>query len=236
MFTGPFSESIIKRAREKGLVEIELINFRDFATDKHKTVDDTPYGGGPGMLIKVDVIDRAIIHTQRLSSHAYEDSLQSRTSKRQSLHPPKDCLCLKRKTVLLAPAGQKFDQKKAYEYSKLDELILICGHYEGFDQRIHDHLVDEEISIGNYVLSGGELPAMVIADSIIRLLPGAIRPESLESETFNALSTDNRRLTTDDYDYHQYTRPAEYKGWKVPEELLSGNHAEIKKWREGQAR
>lgn len=214
MFVGPLSESIIKRAQVKGIVEIEIVNFRDFATDKHKTVDDTPYGGGPGMLIKCDVIDSALEH------------LKSKNSKLKSF------------TVLTAPSGIKYDQKKAYEYSKLDHLIIIAGHYEGFDQRIHDHLVDEEISIGDYVLSGGELPAMVIVDSIVRLIPGAIRAESLDSETFGKPDNfENSKLKIENLsEYEQYTRPAEYKGWKVPEELLSGNHAEIQKWREKRQR
>lgn len=246
MFVGPFSESIIKRAKEKGLVDIGLIDFRNFATNKHKTVDDTPYGGGPGMLIKCDVIDRALTHVRRQSSSYSENCLQDASiPKRQSLQSKKDCLyCPTTKVVLTAPSGTKFDQKKAYEYSKLDHLIIIAGHYEGFDQRIHDHLVDEEISIGDYVLSGGELPAMVIVDSIVRLLPGAIRPESLNSETFGkpdgiencpegVLSQSKEKLKIENSgEYQQYTRPAEYKGWKVPNVLISGNHAEIKKWRE----
>ena len=253
MFAGPLSESIIKRAKEKGLIDINLVNFRDFATDRHHTVDDTPYGGGPGMLIKIDVIDTALQAVRRQSSSCSENCLQGAAKpKRQSLQDKKDCLCppRKSKTVLLTPGGVKFDQKKAYEYSELDELILIAGHYEGFDQRIHDHLVDEELSIGDFVLTGGELPAMMVIDAVTRLLPGAIRAESLESETHNSIchperSEGSHYLQEDSsppkanqndvsVDFPQYTRPAEYNGWKVPDVLVSGNHAEIKKWRERQ--
>lgn len=201
MFTGPLSESILKRAQKNDLINIDLVNLRDFATDKHKTVDDTPYGGGAGMVIKVDIMDCAI------------SKLKTQISKTK-----------KTRTILLTPNGKKFDQNKAIELAKYDEIILIAGHYEGFDQRIHEHLVDEEISIGDYVLTGGELPAMVMIDAISRMIPGVINAESAANESF---------MNGNESDYPVYTRPVEYKGWKVPEVLQSGNHAEIEKWRNG---
>lgn len=213
MFNGPFQESIIKRAQAKGVVEIETINFRNFAEDKHKTVDDTPYGGGAGMVLKVDVIDRAIGATR--------DKGQETRDK------------LKEKVILLTPQGKRYDQKKARGLAKYDRLILICGHYEGFDDRIREHLVDEQISIGDYVLSGGEIPAMVLVDSVVRLLPGALgKDQSAEEESFSIIDEKGKQLL----EYPQYTKPAEYRGWKVPPILQSGNHAEIKKWRLSEAK
>ena len=238
MFNGPLSESIIKRACNNKLIDINLVQLRDYATNKHKTVDDTPYGGGAGMVLKVDVVDAAI------------DKVKSEKCKVKS----------KRRTILLTPTGEKFTQKKAIELSKCDNIILICGHYEGFDQRIHDYLVDEEISIGDYVLTGGELPAMVMIDAISRMVPGVIKEESAINESFmNSASfpviarseatkqskpnkvpmRQNRSGSRHEivgtnklsYDYPVYTRPIEYKGWKVPEVLQNGNHAEIEKWR-----
>jgi tRNA (guanine37-N1)-methyltransferase len=209
MFKGPFDESIIKRAQDKGLVEINIHNLRDWAKDKHKTVDDRPFGGGPGMILRVDVVDSALqkLKTQNLKLKTY--------------------------VVLLSAKGNKFDQKKAQDFSSLDHLILISGHYEGVDERVAEHLVDEEVSIGDYVLTGGELPAMVITDAVVRLLPGVLgNPQSLTEESFNP-ATDNRQFKADT-EYPQYTRPADYKGWTVPEVLLSGNHKEIEKWRQNE--
>jgi tRNA (guanine37-N1)-methyltransferase len=203
MFDGPLSESIIKRATEKGVAQIKLINFRDFADDKRGTVDDTPYGGGAGMVLKVDVIDRAI------------QSIVG--SKRDDYH-----------IVLMTPQGKRFTQEKAETLSQKKKLILICGHYEGFDERIREHLVDEEISLGDFVLSGGEIAAMAITDAIVRLLPGALgKDESTSEESFSLRDEEGNTLL----EYPQYTKPFEYKDWKVPEVLTSGNHAEIKKWR-----
>ena len=204
MFKGPFAESIVKRAQEKGLVEIKIHNLRDWATDKHKTVDDRPYGGGAGMVIRVDVVDRA---------------LRSLRNKAQTA---------KWRVILLTPRGKVFDQQRAQKLSKFEHLILIAGHYEGFDARVHKYLVDEKISIGNYVLTGGELPAMILVDSIVRLLPGVLgAEESVVDETH----------TKPGYiKYPVYTRPENFKGWKVPEVLLSGNHREIEKWRKKKAR
>lgn len=194
MFLGPFNESIVNRAREKELVKIDLHNLRDWATDKYKSVDDRPYGGGAGMVMRVDIIDAAIA------------SLKTKASK----------------VILLDAGGQKFTQAKAKSLAKAEHLIFICGHYEGVDHRVHDHLADEVISIGDYVLSGGELPTMVVIDTIVRLLPGALgNPESLTEESHNNESVE----------YPQYTRPEEYNGWKVPQVLLSGNHKHITDWR-----
>lgn len=198
MFTGPFDYSIVKRAQEKGLVKINIHNLRKWSTNNYKSVDDRPYGGGAGMVMRVDIIDNAI--------------KSIKAGERES----------KSKVILLDAGGKKFTQKKALQLSKDEHLILICGHYEGVDHRVHEHIADEVISIGDYVLSGGEIPAMVMVDTITRLLPGALGNEqSLAEESHN----------DGEIEYPQYTRPEEYNGWKVPEILLGGNHAEIKKWR-----
>lgn len=198
MFRGPFDESIIKRAQEKSLVEIKIHNLRNWSKDEHKTVDDRPYGGGLGMILKVDIMASAL------------NNLKT-----------KNC-----KIILLTPQGKTFNQTKAKELSELEHLILICGHYEGFDERIRKHLVDEEISIGDFVLTGGEIPAIVITDSIVRLIAGVLKsPEATEFESFSENLLE----------YPQFTRPEEFNGWKVPEILLSGNHAEIAKWRKNQS-
>ncbi len=205
MFEGVFSESIIKRAQEKGLVEIKVHNLRDWARDKRGTVDDKPYGGGVGMILRVDIIDQAL------------NKLKTENRKH--------------KTILLTPQGKVFNQKKAQELTKEKNLILICGHYEGVDERVREHLVDEEISIGDYVLTGGEIPAMVVVDSLVRLIPGVLeKEEAIENESFQ--SSVYGLQSTALLEHPQYTRPEEYKGWKVPEVLLSGNHKKIEEWRE----
>ncbi len=199
MFAGPFEESIIKRAQDKELVEIKIHDLRKWGLDERRTVDDRPYGGGVGMIIRVDVIDHA------LKDLNTEYKIQNT------------------KTVLLDATGKTFTQSKAREFSKCEHLILIAGHYEGVDHRIHEHLVDEVISVGDYVLTGGEIPAMVITDSVVRLIPGVLpKPEATEIESFSSEGK---------LEFPQYTRPEEYKSWKVPEVLLSGNHKEIEKWR-----
>jgi len=208
MFKGPLTESILKRAQEKEQINIELIQLRDFATDKHKMVDDTSYGGGAGMVLKVDVMEKAIEYVKKQIAK----SKSQISSKSQNT-----------KIILLTPSGELFNQKKAISLSKYDNIILIAGHYEGFDQRIHDFLVDEEVSIGQYVLTGGELPAMVMVDAISRMIPGVIKEESVESESF---------MNGSKSDFPVYTRPTDFKGNKVPEVLQSGNHSEIKKWRD----
>lgn len=186
------NESIIKRAIAKGIVEINVVDFREYSPLPNKQVDDTPYGGGAGMLLRCEPIFLCL------------DSIVS-----DDAH-----------VILLSPEGTTFKQSKAIEFSKYKHIILICGHYEGFDERIKTR-VDEIISIGDFVLTGGEIPACAISDAVIRLLPGVIRSESLDSESF----TDNL------LDYPQYTKPAEYRGLKVPDVLLSGHHENIKKYR-----
>ena len=205
MFRGPFDASIIKRAESKGLIEIKVHNLRDWGETERKNVDDRPYGGGVGMIMRVDIIDRAL---RDLKLKMKNEKL---------------------KIILLDATGERFTQKKAQELSKIDHLILIAGHYEGVDHRVHEHLVNEVISIGDYVLTGGEIPAMVLTDSIIRLLPGVLGKD--ES------SADESHKEPGYLEYPQYTRPEVYragfgKKWSVPKILLSGNHAEIKKWRE----
>ncbi len=198
MFNGILTESILKRAIEKEIITINLINFRDFSTNKHRTVDDTPYGGGQGMLLSVEPLYYALT-----SIDGYEDAYK----------------------ILLSPQGYKFDQDKANELKNFEHLILICGHYEGFDERIRKY-VDEEISIGDYVLTGGEVPAMVIIDSVSRLVSGVLgHKESYEEDSFQDGLLE----------YPQYTRPYEFLGEKVPDVLISGNHQEIDKWRKAES-
>lgn len=211
MFKGPFDESIIKRAQNKKLIEINIHNLRNWAEDNHKTVDDRPFGGGVGMILKVDVLDRAI---QAIKNQKSKNSVTNKNLK----------------IILLDAGGKTFTQKKALQLSKMDHLILISGHYEGVDYRVHKHIVDETISIGDYVLTGGELPAMVITDAIVRLIPKVLgKPDATALESFSSLKIENL------LEYPQYTRPENYKGWKVPKVLLSGNHKEIDKWRKNQS-
>jgi tRNA (guanine37-N1)-methyltransferase len=215
MFRGPFDESIIKRARDKGLIKINIHQLRDWATDKHKTVDDRPFGGGVGMVLKVEPVFKAL---QALNPN-FEFLISKKTPKS---NVPKI------KTLLLTPQGKRFDQEKARELSKLKHIILVCGRYEGFDERIREHLVDEEISIGDYVMTGGELPAMVVTETVARLVPGVLeKGEATAKESFS----DGNNI-----EYPQYTRPEDFNGWRVPEILLSGNHAQIEKWRVEESR
>ncbi len=192
MFTGFINESIIKRAINNNLVEINVHNIRDYSPFKNKQVDDYPFGGGPGMVLMCEPIFNAI-----------EDLKKENT-----------------KVIMLTPSGEVFNQKVATKLTKLEHIILLCGHYEGFDERIKT-IVDMEISIGDYILTGGEIPAMAITDTIVRLIPGVINNESLDSESFN----DNL------LDYPVYTRPEVFRGMRVPEVLLSGHHANIEKYR-----
>jgi tRNA (guanine37-N1)-methyltransferase len=198
MFAGPLDESIVKRAREAGLLELTLHNLRDYAHDRHRTVDDRPFGGGPGMLLKPEPLFEAV------------EKLARETTR----------------VVLLSPSGRPFSQAIARELAQLDDLLLISGHYEGFDERVREHLADDELSIGDYVLTNGALPAMVIVDAVTRLLPGALGDDT---------SSHEESFSHGLLEYPQYTRPADFQGMKVPEVLLSGNHAEIAKWRAEQA-
>ncbi len=193
----PLNESIIGRAKEKGLININLINIRDFSKNKHKKVDDTPYGGGAGMVMMPDVV-----------YDAYK-SLDSKDAK----------------VIYMSPQGQKLNQKKVVELSKEKHIILLCGHYEGIDQRVIDEIVDEEISIGDYVLTGGELPAMIVIDSVSRYIDGVLKDDSTKEESFSEGLLE----------YPQYTRPEIFNGKQVPEVLLSGHHENIDKWRREQS-
>jgi tRNA (guanine37-N1)-methyltransferase len=199
MFAGPLDESIIKRARDAGLLDLKIHNLRDYAHDRHKTVDDRPFGGGPGMLLKPEPIFEAV-----------ESLKRERT-----------------RVILISPSGRTFNQAIARELAQLDDLLMISGHYEGFDERVREQLADDELSIGDYVLTNGALPVMVIIDAVTRLLPGVLGDEeSAHEESFSHGLLE----------YPQYTRPATFRGMPVPEILLSGNHAEIAKWRDEQSR
>lgn len=213
-FDGPFSETIIKRAQEKKLVKIDIHNLRDYSLDKHHKVDDVPFGGGPGMVMSVEPFHNFLSKVSTLSDASARSA-----------------------RLLTSPKGRPFDQTFATKLSSYDHIVLLCGRYEGVDQRVSDYLVDEEVSIGNYILSGGELAAAVIVDTVTRLIPGVLgNPESLEIETFGTNNTKSSEVQRKVTEYPQYTRPAIFKNsqgeeWKVPEVLLNGNHAEIEKWR-----
>ncbi|MFU1792320.1 tRNA (guanosine(37)-N1)-methyltransferase TrmD [Paenibacillus azoreducens] len=201
MMDGVFHSSILGKAQEKGIVSLNAVNFREYSSSKHGTVDDTPYGGGGGMVLKPEPIFSAV------------EDLLSQTSAAP-------------RVILMCPQGETFTQQKAEELAAEEHLIFICGHYEGYDERIREHLVTDELSIGDYVLTGGELPAMVAIDSVVRLLPGVLGNET-------SAVTDS--FSTGMLEYPHYTRPAEFRGWKVPDILLSGHHANIELWRREQA-
>ncbi|MBV9306868.1 MAG: tRNA (guanosine(37)-N1)-methyltransferase TrmD [Acidobacteriaceae bacterium] len=204
-FVGPFQHGVIGRARSEGRMDIRVHNLRNWTYDRHQTVDDRPFGGGEGMLLKAQPLFEAV-----------EVILPARTPKQRA--------------VLLSAQGRLFNQKLAREMADLDDLLLICGRYEGVDERVADHLVDDEVSVGDFVLSGGELAAAMIVDSVGRLLPGVLGNEdSARNESF---SEENGGLL----DCPQYTRPADFRGWKVPEVLLGGNHEEIRRWRRAASR
>ena len=200
MFESPFGDSIIQRAREEGLLDLRVHDLRDYSLNKHRKVDDTPFGGGVGMVMNVEPIARVIAAIKKEVPET--------------------------RTILLSPGGRPFDQEKAWELSHLPSLTLICGRYEGIDERVRLHFVDEEISIGDYVLTGGEIPAMVLVEAISRLVPGVLGdPESVVEESF----TDGL------LEYPQYTRPRDYQGFKVPEILISGDHKKIRDWQKAEA-
>jgi len=228
MFSSPLSESIVKRAQDKDLVKINIHNLRDWSSDNYKSVDDRPFGGGPGMIMRVDIVDRAVTEIKK----NYFSSFVKRTDAKPSgdLKLTTNSLQPTTKVILLDTKGPFYTQQKAQALSKDEHLIFIAPHFEGIDHRVHEHIADEVISIGPYVLTGGELPTMVVIDSIVRLLPGAIKEDSLKDESYSIPAT-NYQLPTTNLEAPQYTRPAEYKGWKVPEVLLSGNHKEIERWR-----
>jgi tRNA (guanine37-N1)-methyltransferase len=203
MLAGPLDASILKRAQETGRVEIRVTNIRDFSTERQRIADDYSYGGGVGMLMKPGPIFAAV----------------------EAVRCPEGSGCRER-TVLLTPQGARLDQERVRELAGADHLILICGHYEGVDERVREHLVTDEVSIGDYVLTGGELPALVVVDAAARLVPGVLGAESGAEEDSFASGL---------LEYPQYTRPAEFQGWRVPEVLLSGNHEAIRRWRREQA-
>ena len=210
MFSGPFSESMMKRAVEKMAIEINFHNLRDWAIDDYGSVDDKPFGGGVGMLIRVEPVFNAI------------KSLEIKDKKNT-------------KIIMMSARGKRFTQEKVEEYAKLDGLVILCGHYEGFDQRVSDYMVDEEISIGDYVLTGGEIPAMVIIDSVARLIPGVLgKDESSQIESFSEIEINGEKIRTTEYP--QYTRPREFMGHTVPKVLLSGDPKKIKEWQENQTK
>lgn len=203
MLDGVFRTSILGKAQEKGIISLHTVNFRDYSGNKHGTVDDTPYGGGGGMVLKPEPIFAAV-----------EDLLE------KAGHQAKP------RVILMCPQGETFSQKKAEELAEEEHLIFICGHYEGYDERIREHLITDELSIGDYVLTGGELPAAVVIDAVSRLLPGVLGNET-------SAVTDS--FSTGLLEYPHYTRPVEFRGWKVPDMLLSGHHANIEAWRREQA-
>ena len=201
MLVSPLEHSILKRALDAGKLDVRAHDLRQFTTDRHRQVDDAPYGGGPGMVMKPEPFFAAV------------ESLSMEP-------PPPD------KVLLFTPLGRKFDQQAAEELAKCSRLVLLCGRYEGIDERVHRHLATDEISIGDYVLTGGELAALVVIDALARFLPGVLgHEESVDSETFSEHLVE----------YPHYTRPAEYRGWKAPDVLFSGNHGEIARWRRKQA-
>lgn len=242
-FVGPLDHGIVRRAREAGIADVNIQDLREFTKDKHRTVDDRPFGGGEGMVLKPDPLFEAV---EKLLGHGVGNA--------------SDPVAQDAKTaiVLLSAAGRLFRQETARRYAQLDRLILICGRYEGVDERVAEHLATEEISVGDYVLSGGEMPAALILDAVTRLLPGALGNEaSTQNESFRELvdevrsrsigavvSANHSRLVYPEsrretrhllLDFPHYTRPAQYRGWKVPEVLIGGNHAEVAKWRRQQA-
>lgn len=201
MFVSPLEYSILKRARDAGLLQVRAVNLRDYTTDRHRQVDDCPYGGGPGMVMKPEPLFAAV---EALAAEP----------------PPPD------RVVLFTPLGRRFDQETALELSRAARLVLLCGRYEGIDERVHRHLVTDELSIGDFILTGGELAALVLIDAVTRLLPGVLgKDESSESETFAEHLLE----------YPHYTRPAEFRGWRVPDVLLSGDHGAVERWRREQS-
>ena len=239
-FAGPLEHGIVRRAREAGLIEVHVQDLREFTKDRHKTVDDRPFGGGEGMVMKPEPLFAAV---EALLGRGVGDATEPAARESNAA------------IVLLSAAGKRFTQETARRYAELERIIFICGRYEGVDERVADHLATEEISIGDFVLSGGELPAMLVVDAVTRLLPGALGNEaSAQNESFSAaeglptgaqniarLRGDEQRASDNDsngllLDYPHYTRPAEFRGWTVPEVLIGGNHAEVANWRRKAAR
>jgi tRNA (guanine37-N1)-methyltransferase len=234
-FAGPLDHGIVRRAKEAGIVQLHVQDLREFTKDRHRTVDDRPFGGGEGMVLKPEPLFEAV---EKLLGHGVGEA-------DHRVFPARGTAIL-----LMSAAGRLFTQATARRYAKLERLIFICGRYEGVDERVAEHLANEEICVGDYVLSGGELPAAIVIDAVTRLLPGAVGNEaSTQNESFSEPDESGERIEVrvDDVsqstagrrpvllDYPHYTRPAEYRGWKVPEVLISGNHAEVAKWRRERA-
>jgi tRNA (guanine37-N1)-methyltransferase len=232
-FSGPLDHGIVRRAKEAGIVQIRVQDLRAFTKDRHKTVDDRPFGGGEGMVLKPEPLFEAV-----------ENLLGCSVGTAENKTGPKPGTAV----LLMSAAGRMFTQETARRYATLERLIVICGRYEGVDERVAEYLATEEVSVGNYVLSGGELPAAIVLDAVTRLLPGAVGNEaSTQNESFSGGIKEEWPLASGEnlgshypnpiglLDYPHYTRPAEYRGWKVPEVLMSGNHAEVQKWRRQQA-
>ncbi len=229
IFDSYFNESILARARKNKLIEINIHNLRDYAADKRRTVDDTPYGGGAGMVLKVEPIYKAV---KRITNY----ELRITNGKRKKYKP---------RIILFSAKGRRFTQEDARRLAKYDKLILICGRYEGVDERVAKYIADEEISIGEYVLTGGEIPAMVVVDAVSRLIPGVVgKSESIQDESFKKLKSENKKIITNyklqitNYlEYPHYTKPEIFSpdkktNWRAPKVLLSGNHKKIKEWKE----
>lgn len=228
-FSGPLDHGILRRARESGIVEVHVQDLREFTKDRHRTVDDRPFGGGAGMVLKPEPLFDAV---ESLLGHSV-----GKVAEEVSLNPAAAI-------ILMSAAGKLFRQETARRYSQLQRIILICGRYEGVDERVAEHLASEEMSVGDFVLSGGELPAMLVLDAVTRLLPGALgneassQEESFSLEDSTGPPVTSRRSPATSHcllDYPHYTRPADFRGWKVPEVLIGGNHAEVAKWRRAAA-
>jgi tRNA (guanine37-N1)-methyltransferase len=226
-FAGPLEHGIVRRAREAGIIHVNVQDLREFTKDRHRTVDDRPFGGGEGMVLKPEPLFDAV---ESLVGHSVGDAAAKRAIEANTA------------IVLLSAAGKRFTQETARRYAQLDRILFLCGRYEGVDERVAEHLATEEISIGDFVLSGGELPAALVLDAVTRLLPGALGNEaSSQNESFSLLERAEKSPTgalhkalshgRNLLDFPHYTRPADYRGWKVPEVLIGGNHAEVAKWR-----
>jgi tRNA (guanine37-N1)-methyltransferase len=226
-FSGPLEHGIVRRAREAGIIQVHMQDLREFTKDRHRTVDDRPFGGGEGMVLKPEPLFEAVesLLGYRIGDTSNPGARNSDTA-----------------VVLMSAAGKLFDQETARRFSQLERIVLICGRYEGVDERVAQHLATEEISVGNFVLSGGELPALLVMDAVTRLLPGALGNEaSSQNESFSTSSfakaatapsgSKSVKPETMLLDFPHYTRPAEFRGWKVPEVLIGGNHAQVAKWR-----
>ena len=228
------NETILGRAQKNDLINVNAVNLRDFTDDKHKTVDDTPYGGGAGMVMKPEPIYKALKNLDAIPFGKVDGLSKVKKIFGTIAGNPSTSLRVKKRTILLSPRGKQFDQRMAEKFSKLDEITFVCGRYEGIDQRVVDNMVDEEVSVGPYVLAGGELGAMVMIEAVSRLIKGVLgNEESLSEETFAQRSTINDQRS--DFEHPQYTKPNDFKGWKVPEILLSGDHKKIKNWRQEQS-